>query len=210
MESAFRETCPPDLKVIETFGAGSDGPAGWPPHHARLLVTCQRLGIDPDLAALDAIPTLRFDGPSRVRLTIDQTGQVAITSAPMAANPGSWIIAKAPVVLDATNPWRQVKTTHRAIYDDARAGLPAGVDELIFINGNGHLAEGTITNVFVEVDGILRTPPVSDGALPGILRAKMIADNRAEVGYLTWDDLVQSPRIYVGNSLRGLIPARVI
>ncbi|MGB1236737.1 MAG: aminotransferase class IV, partial [Pseudomonadales bacterium] len=42
---------------------------------------------------------------------------------------------------------------------------------MIFLNSRGYVAEGTITNVFVEDDaGILLTPAVSAGALPGILR----------------------------------------
>jgi branched-subunit amino acid aminotransferase/4-amino-4-deoxychorismate lyase len=83
------------------------------------------------------------------------------------------------------------------------------VDEQVFVNEQGHVTEGTITNIFVQKDGILRTPPVNDGVLPGILRSVLIADGRAEVGHLTWDDVVASPLVYVGNSLRGLIRARV-
>ncbi len=209
MESPFRATCPDDLKVIETLGAGPDGAAGWPAHRARMIATLGRLGIKADLDAIDAaVGALRLAGPSRVRLTVDLAGEFNVQTFPAGPTPDVWHIALSPVVVDAADPWFSVKTTQRALYDRARATLPDGVDELIFVNQAGHVTEGTITNIFVEIDEILRTPPVSDGVLPGVLRGKLIADGRAEVGHVTWEDVLASPRVYVGNALRGLIKAR--
>jgi len=209
MESTFRDTCPADLKVIETFGAGADGPVRWDAHRARLDATCRSLGASPDLAAIDAaIAALDITAPTRVRLTVDLQGVFEIQTYPAGPTPDAWCIGLADQVVDARDPWFQVKTSQRAAYDNARANLPDGIDELVFVNQHGHVTEGTITNIFVEMHGILRTPPVNDGVLPGILRAKMIADGRAEVGHLTWDDVMASPRVYVGNSLRGLIKVR--
>ena len=210
MESTFRDTCPSDLKVIETFASGPDGAAGWAAHHGRLRGTCERLGIAVDhVQVAKVVANLRFDAPQRVRLTVDLDGQIDETHTPMAATPEQWTIGLAAAPVDAQNPWFGVKTTQRAIYDDARAHLPVGVDELIFVNSRGHVTEGTITNIFVQKGGVLLTPPLNDGVLPGILRAKMIADGRTEVAHLTWDDVTASPCVYVGNALRGLIKAAV-
>ena len=50
----------------------------------------------------------------------------------------------------------------------------AQADEALMLNSNGYIAEGTADNVFIEKDGILITPPTSDGALAGITRAIII------------------------------------
>ncbi|MFZ5605079.1 MAG: aminotransferase class IV, partial [Pseudomonadota bacterium] len=50
----------------------------------------------------------------------------------------------------------------------------AGMDEAILLNRNGHVAEGTADNIFVVHNGVLVTPPVSDGALEGITRNLII------------------------------------
>jgi branched-chain amino acid aminotransferase len=46
----------------------------------------------------------------------------------------------------------------------------AGADEAIMLNRNGFVAEATVANLFIVVDGKLLTPPVLDGALDGITR----------------------------------------
>ncbi len=50
----------------------------------------------------------------------------------------------------------------------------AGVDEAVLLNGQGKVAEGTADNLFIVRDDALYTPPVTDGALPGITRALVL------------------------------------
>ena len=84
--------------------------------------------------------------------------------------------------------WRlRHKTSDRGFYDAARRG--AGVFEVVFFDGEGRLTEGSFTNVFVERDGRLLTPPLARGLLPGVLRARLIAEGRAVEADLTASDL---------------------
>jgi len=46
----------------------------------------------------------------------------------------------------------------------------AGVDEAIMLNHHGTICEGTSDNLFIVKNGVLMTPPLSDGALGGITR----------------------------------------
>ncbi len=48
-----------------------------------------------------------------------------------------------------------------------------GADEALLLNASGMVAEAAVANVFMVRDGVLSTPPVSDGALPGITRASV-------------------------------------
>ena len=84
---------------------------------------------------------------------------------------------------------------------------PAGLFEVLFFNTRGELCEGAFTNVFLRREGRMLTPPVSSGLLPGVLREALLLTGEAEEAVLTQDDLEQAEALWVGNSLRGLIPA---
>ena len=49
--------------------------------------------------------------------------------------------------------------------------IKAGVLEGLMLNEQGYVAECTGDNIFVIRDGVVHTPPISDGALDGITRA---------------------------------------
>jgi 4-amino-4-deoxychorismate lyase len=207
--------CPPPdpgFRLIETFlwtpGAGVQRRAG---HLARLARSAARLGIEPQ-GVEAALNELRGEGPLRGRLTVDGQGRAEVTAAPFAPLPEGtvWRVALADARLDPGDPWLGVKTTQRALYDRARAALPEGVDEVLFLNTHGEVCEGTITNVFVETDAGLVTPPLDCGVLPGVLRAEMLETGQAVEKTLTPADLATAGSIWVGNSLRGLIRARLV
>ena len=121
-----------------------------------------------------------------------------------------WRVSIADQRLVSNDPWLRLKTTERQIYDAARAALPEAVDEALFLNERDELCEGTITNLFVQVRDRLLTPPINCGLLPGVLREELLADSDAAESVLTIDVLQEVREIYVGNSLRGLIPAQLI
>jgi branched-subunit amino acid aminotransferase/4-amino-4-deoxychorismate lyase len=79
----------------------------------------------------------------------------------------------------------------------------------MIFGADGVVIEGSFTNLFVpDSDGRLRTPPLSCGLLPGILRAELLADGRAYEDVVLTSDLDKN--FFVGNSLRGLLPARLL
>jgi branched-subunit amino acid aminotransferase/4-amino-4-deoxychorismate lyase len=80
-----------------------------------------------------------------------------------------------------------------------------GCNEVIFLNERGEVVEGSRTNVFVAREGKLLTPPLSAGALDGILRRSLIGEGRCIEAVLRPQDL--TGETYLGNSLRGLIRA---
>ncbi|OYX15434.1 MAG: hypothetical protein B7Z16_13360, partial [Algoriphagus sp. 32-45-6] len=42
-----------------------------------------------------------------------------------------------------------------------------------FTDAEGFLTEGSFTSIFVERNGVLVTPPLARGLLPGVLRAEL-------------------------------------
>ncbi|HTM76573.1 MAG TPA: aminodeoxychorismate synthase component I [Devosia sp.] len=154
-------------------------------------------------------PAKKFTKPMRVRLTLHETDGLAVTAVPLPPNPAVFRFSIAPERLDSQSLWLAHKTTNRAFYDEPRqrAHAASGVDEVVFLNENNELTEGSITNLFVERDDKLLTPPLSAGLLPGTLRAELLATGRAVEHPLTLADLETAPKIYLGNSVRGLLPA---
>lgn len=75
-----------------------------------------------------------------------------------------------------------------------------GGDEAILTNSAGRIAEASASNVFILDSGGMATPPVSDGALPGVTRAALIAMGAVERS-LTVDDLFASQGVFLSGSL---------
>ena len=97
------------------------------------------------------------------------------------------------------------KTSDRSFYDEPRQA--AGLFEVLFVDRDGFLTEGSFTNVFVKRDGVLLTPPLRRGLLPGVLRAELLANGSAVEADLRAEDLADG--FFIGNALRGLLPARL-
>jgi para-aminobenzoate synthetase/4-amino-4-deoxychorismate lyase len=148
--------------------------------------------------------TFRLQAPAKLRLLLSAQGHIAIelgVSPRAAASPVSVALAPLPVV---SSDFRlRHKTTDRAFYDDARHA--SGQFDVLFFDAEGYLTEGSFTNIFVERDGRLLTPPASRGLLPGVLRAELIQQGRAVEADLRPDDLASG--FFLGNSLRGLMAA---
>ncbi len=198
MESALREGGgKPGLKLIETvLWDGATAPR-WALHEARLRRSAGLLGWGcPEVVVTGP------DHPARLRLTLDREGRVEWTVAALPPAKMEWRVGLAAFRLQSDDPWLGVKSTRREVYDRARAALPERLDEVIFLNERGEVCDGSITSVFFDRGQGMRTPPLSCGLLPGVLRAEL--ECREEI--LRAEDLPRV-RLWVGNALRGLIPA---
>jgi 4-amino-4-deoxychorismate lyase len=200
----------PDLRLIETLLWDGARFARLDRHLARLSASAALLGFvhDPNGVAR-ALAAVDGPDPLRVRLTLGRAGDVRMSAAPLPDAATEWRIAVSPVRLTSDDPRLRHKTTDRALYDETRAALPDGADEVIFLNERDEVCEGAITNVFFDLGDGLCTPPLACGCLPGILRAEMLARGQAREALLTAADLPRA-RLWVGNSLRGLVPATLV
>lgn len=213
MEDALRNLTEQELnelELVETlrFAAGH-GYTRLDLHLGRMARSAAILDLPFRRAeALSCLETVQGRGIRRVRLALRRDGLFSLSSGPLAPNPDHWTVTIGDVRLDANDPWLRHKTSRRALYDRTRAQLPAGIDEVLFCNRDGLLCEGTITNLFVRRRGTLLTPKLAAGLLPGVLRQHLLTNGGAQEADLTPRDLDHAEAILVGNSLRGLIPAR--
>lgn len=203
MESALSDgASDPGLRLIETLLWDGTGFPRLGLHLARLERSAEALGWPTPQGverALAGLPPRAL----RVRLTMDVMGRFQVETADLPPAKPLWRVGLAPSRLDPADPWLRIKSTRRATYDAARAALPDGLDEVLFLNRRGEVCEGTITSLFFDRGQGLRTPPLSCGLLPGVLRAELAAPEQV----LLARDLPHV-RLWLGNALRGLIPAQ--
>lgn len=91
------------------------------------------------------------------------------------AVPMRWRLITAQVRLPVGDPLAGVKTCNKLPYILARAEAEEqGADEALLLNTEGAVAEAASANVFWIERGVVCTPPLSSGALPGITRELVI------------------------------------
>lgn len=186
-------------------------------HIARLTASAAYFGyfFDQDRvdAALDAAAGGFDASPQRVRLTLSEAGDIRITATPFTpTSPGDTMrYAIAAERTNSSDVFLFHKTTRRGFYDTVRKRLAAetGCDEALFLNERGELTEGSFMNLFVERGGVLLTPALACGLLDGTLRRDLLDGmaRRVTEAVLTPDDLEMADTVYLGNSVRGLVPA---
>lgn len=85
-----------------------------------------------------------------------------------------------------------------------------GYDEAILLNTKNTVADGAITNVFIVQDGKIITPPISDGALPGVVKNVLLEEFSSDFSIIeqsvTEAMLQDADEIFVTNALMGVRP----
>ena len=205
----------PQCDLIETMRFEPDsGIALLELHLARMKASAAALGFAFDRHALrNQIQALCFEleAPAKVRLVVSRSGASALETGPLPTPLHEPVkVAALPHPLDPSD-WRLMhKTSDRGFYEDAlEAAHTFGAAEAVLVHADGLVTEGSWTSVFVEgPDGVLLTPPLSLGLLPGVLREHLIATSRALEAELTLDDLAGG--FWLGNALRGLMRAALV
>jgi 4-amino-4-deoxychorismate lyase len=149
--------------------------------------------------------TFRLTHDARVRLMLAPSGALAIEVRPIPARPVEPVdVEIVPLPVAGDDPLLRHKTSRRSFLDEARRRSQAF--EVVFVNSDGRLTEGSFTNIFVPRDGKLITPRAGS-LMPGILRERLLEAGEAIEGDLFPADLTGD--FFIGNSVRGLIAARL-
>lgn len=220
--------------VFETMRLVNDPTAGVVPfaldrHLDRLAQSARGMGIpavsrddvrDAMLAVCAANPVLADGGRLRVTVTSgpgpagsDRGGQppsLVVTAATATTWPPTTSLAISPWPRNNRSPLTGIKSTSYAenVLALARAKR-LGAGEALLANLAGELCEGTGSNVFLVVDGVLTTPPLSSGCLAGITRA-LVIEWSLEAGVavaersLPIDALATAQEVFITSSTRDV------
>jgi para-aminobenzoate synthetase/4-amino-4-deoxychorismate lyase len=210
LKAAFLTRARPQFQLIETMLWEKEFRL-LPLHLDRLEASAAYFDFSFDrdavLKRLLALSDSFEDGTrQRVRLLLYANGKIAVDNSELQAEPDSLRVKISGQRTSSTNVFLRHKTTLREFYDHELAAARAeGFDELLFINENGELTEGAISNLFLERAGKLLTPPLACGLLPGVYRRHLLETRpNAEERVLTLADLRTADAVYLCNSVRGL------
>lgn len=110
--------------------------------------------------------------------------------------------------VNAANVFLYHKTTQRSVYEDALASV-SNCDDVLLWNTDGYITEASSSNVVIEIEGELVTPPVSCGLLGGTYRQWLLNQGELKERAVHVDELVKIKDLALINSVRGRIPARL-
>jgi 4-amino-4-deoxychorismate lyase len=114
----------------------------------------------------------------------------------------------------AVAPWLLpgVKSTSYAVNMAAEAeARRRGADEAVFVDPDGIVLEGTVTNVWWRHGEVLRTPSLDLGILAGVTRQQVLelaepCGYRVEEGAFALGDVLDSDEVFTSSSVRELMP----
>ena len=217
------------LGVFETMAAYDGKVFAYNLHHARLIKSAEVFALPvPERSVITAAITEVIDanhyhqGRYRIRVTLSggvnqlgggsEQGDVMVTARPAdsASGSDSAKLAWVPFVINERAATAGVKSTSYADHVLAyRHALNAGADEALMLNSQGHLAEGSMSNVFVVKDGVVQTPSLASGCLPGVTRQLVIGlcadlDLPIKECQLGEQDIDRADEIFLTSSLREI------
>jgi para-aminobenzoate synthetase/4-amino-4-deoxychorismate lyase len=197
----------PDFSLLESIlWTPEEGYFLLPYHLKRLADSAAYFSFSADMDEIhDKLASLAhtlFKTAHKVRLLVAKDGGITVQSEALgntAAQPQHYCLSPAPV--DSANPFLYHKTTNRQVYEQALGACP-GYADCILWNEKGEVTESSIANVVVELDGVLYTPPIECGLLPGTYRALLLELGKVKERVIRIDDLAKSPHVYLISSVR--------
>jgi len=205
-------------------------------HMERLLYSCRELKIPFNMSTdkiIDLITELGIQNKNdlnycSVRITVTRGPSMRGLKIPNPQNINPTLMIVLGVAEKAPSKWRYIVSDRRrfskGLYarhkslnylenimarDDAET---SGANEAILLNEHNHIVCGSASNIFLlKENGILVTPAISQGALPGITRQCVLDCANAkkiecEEGIITIGD-IETGLLFFTNSLIGIVPA---
>jgi 4-amino-4-deoxychorismate lyase len=197
-------------------------------HRLRLAEGCRRLAIDADLDHIweEAARLAVRHGEALVRLQVSRGSAVARGYAPTGRERARCILAAFAPGAGPSRPLRVRTLQNRLGENPELAGLKhcnrleqvlarqalagTGAFEGLQASSSGLLVSGTMSNVFLELDGELVTPAMDRCGVAGVMRAAVLreaarADIPVRVGEVPMDALARTRAVSLSNARMGLV-----
>ncbi len=209
LKAKFLTDPPQKFELLETMRfTPLKGVPLWPWHLKRLKEAASYFDFPLNIeAAEDLLKRAQkgLDIEAKLRLLLASDGSLKLEAYPLPSFEGPIKIGL--VQKDwPLSPFIFYKTTYRPWFAKwQKEARELGLFEIVFFDTEGRLLEGTITNLFLELEGKLFTPPKTLGLLPGVLRQSLLEKGLVEEKILFLDDLSRAEKIFLGNAVRGLL-----
>ena len=187
-------------QLIETLKVENLTPILFEKHIERL----KKSAIELNFKFNNAISKIKFDKDGMYRILLSKDGSFGIQYKPLTSISTNKIVISKNIV-NSSDIFLQHKTTYRPYYEQAfnKIKLDKIYDE-IFFNERGELTEGSRSNIVLQLDGELYTPPCSCGLLNGTYRQELMEKNLIQEKILYKSDLNNAEKIFCINSVREM------
>jgi branched-subunit amino acid aminotransferase/4-amino-4-deoxychorismate lyase len=183
-------------------------------HIARLENSARVLALPPPSGAVELALLVAAAAPPDAVLRLYRTDEVLVATA-----------AELPAGLEderahglAVRTFEQsppallagVKSTsYAASFAARREAERAGADDVLFVSG-GRLLETATANVWWSSDGVLRTPALAPGVLPGVTRGLLLELAEVVEGDFGLEALLGADEAFLTSSIREVMPVLVV
>lgn len=214
LKAKFLTGLAPQFELFETMYASREGGCRHLSRHLqRLRNSANYFGFNYDQnAIMHAVrgfcADLPLQGAFRLRLALKADGAINLQSGLLQALPSTVKLLISSMPCDSEAFFLRHKTSLRLHYDQAwQAAERQGAFDMLFCNRDGFLTEGGRSNLFIRKNGSWFTPPLSDGVLPGVMRAVLLDDSEMQASekQLRLADLYAADEVILCNSLRGAL-----
>ena len=200
--------------IFETIKTVSGKPWALSRHMRRAVNSSVKEGIvlPSEELVRDSITTLleaENHATGLLRVSFDATGNwaavhLAYEEVKSAATVG---IHPDPLVIQGV-PVKSYPYNHRLeILEQARLN---GFDEALVTSSKGTICEGSVCNILFKIAGTWCTPPLSDGVLPGVMRALVIENFDVMVRSIAVAEIAEIESGFLLSSLRIAQPIAAI
>jgi branched-chain amino acid aminotransferase len=182
-------------------------------HFARLGRTCAGLRLQADLEALraEALALVERAGEpeSLLRLVVTRGGRRIAIAEPLPARPATARVAT--VTYAPSRVLNGLKTlSYAGNMLAGRLAKEQGADEALFVTPHGRVLEGPTWTFFWVRDGRLLTPPLADGILDSITRARLLEELDVVEAPCTLDDVGAAEEAFIASSVREVMPIAAV
>jgi branched-chain amino acid aminotransferase len=198
------------FEVLRLYGGR---PFALDDHFARLGRTCAGLRLECDLDALraEALALIaRADEPeSLLRLVVTRGGRrIAMTEPLPVSAPAARV---ATVTYAPTRVLDGLKTlSYAGNMLAGRLAKEQGADEALLVTPHGRVLEGPTWTFFWARGGRLHTPPLADGILASITRARLLEECEVVEAPCTLDDVRAAEEAFIASTVREVTPIAAV
>jgi branched-chain amino acid aminotransferase len=192
--------------VFETIKTVENKPWALSRHMRRAVASAQQLGLRipaEDLVrnSVEDLLETHQHANGLLRLSFGENGNwSAVHLAYEPVNHGAKLLTYDKAIVVQGQPIKSYPYTHRLEILEAIKAL--GADEAIVCNDKGKICEGSVTNLLLRIDDKWVTPPISDGVLPGVMRALVIEYCGISVRSIDRSEIQQVQSAFLLSSLR--------
>lgn len=150
------------------------------------------------------IHNLSYNKKYKLKLMLNKWGKLNFTTEEIQKDINNVIVNLSKVPINSKSRFQFFKTTNRKLYDEqTKQNSVNNIYETIFLNENGFITEGCITNIMILKDNVWFTPPIEEGILPGVYRKHLlISRNDIKEKHISLNELLEADDIILINSVR--------